>query len=56
MNEKNLLKVIEILTNEISRLETAVFVAEYDKKELEKENARLAELLTPTAKGELVNE
>ena len=56
MKENNLLKVIEILSEKITNLETSLFIAEHKNEELTAENARLNELLTPKAKGEQVNE
>lgn len=49
-------KVIEQLLEKISTLETDNFLLEIDKKDLQEENAKLKEFLTPTAKGEFDNE
>lgn len=56
MKEKSLLKIIEILTDKITSLETDVFIRDYENRQLKAENARLNELLTPKAKGDEVNE
>ncbi len=49
-------KVIEILTDRISSLETDIFIKDMDIRNLKEENARLNELLTPTKKGDFENE
>ena len=52
MNEKNLLKIINILTDKITSLETDLIIKDIEIDNLKSENARLNELLTPTAKGD----
>ncbi len=56
MSKEQYEKVIEILTDKINSLETDIIIKNFDIRNLKEENARLNELLTPTAKGEQVNE
>lgn len=51
MSEKEYIAIIKALTEKITRLESDAFVKDYNNECLRKENERLNELLTPTAKG-----
>ena len=50
MDEKQLQKILAVLSDKISFLENEISLKNYENEYLKKENARLNELLTPTNK------
>ena len=50
MDEKQLQKILAVLSDKISFLENEICLKNYENEYLKKENARLNELLTPTNK------
>ena len=50
MSNEKMQKIIEVLVEKITRMESDIFAIEYENEKLRAENKRLEELLTPTKK------